>query len=139
MKTILIFISVLLFTFNLSSQTQKYQLSTHILDITTGMPSANVQVILEKQSVEGEDWVKVDEKKTDENGRIGTFLALTENVDHEHAGVYRLTFFTRFYFESRSVKTFYPFIQVVFEIEGNSHYHVPITLSPYGYSTYRGS
>lgn len=139
MRNILVFISILFCSFQLSAQTQKYQLSTHILDITTGTPSANVLVMLEKQNDEGVGWEKLDEKKTDENGRIGTFLLLDENSKDKNAGIYRLTFFTQSYFESRAVKTFYPFVQVVFEIDGNTHYHVPITLSPYGYSTYRGS
>ena len=139
MRNILVFISILFCSFQLSAQTQKYQLSTHILDITTGTPSVNVSVLLEKQNQEKSEWQKIDEKKTDENGRIGSFLALDENLENENDGIYRLTFFTRSYFESRGIKTFYPFVQVVFEIEGNSHYHVPITLSPYGYSTYRGS
>ena len=139
MRNILIFILVGFCGFQLSAQSQKYQLITHILDITTGMPSVNVSVMLEKQNPENSGWQKIDERKTDENGRIGSFLTLDENLGNKNDGIYRLTFFTRSYFESRGIKTFYPFVQVVFEIEGNSHYHVPITLSPYGYSTYRGS
>ncbi|UZJ65512.1 hydroxyisourate hydrolase [Sphingobacterium sp. KU25419] len=54
-------------------------------------------------------------------------------------GVYKLTFLVADYFKSKQVTSFYPFIEVVFEIKDNKHYHVPITLSPFGYSTYRGN
>lgn len=54
-------------------------------------------------------------------------------------GIYKLTYHVGPYFEARKQDTFYPFVEVVFEIGDTSHYHVPITLSPYGYSTYRGN
>jgi 5-hydroxyisourate hydrolase len=138
MKRILALLIVIVAVLPLIAQTDKYQLSTHILDVTLGKPSANVTVVLEKQD-RNKEWMQIDEKVTDENGRIGNFLPLGNGVDNNNQGIYRLTFLTSPYFESHSVKTFYPFVQVVFEITDTSHYHVPITLSPYGYSTYRGS
>ncbi len=112
-----------------------FQLSSHILDITTGKPAANVQIILSRMD-EKKNWIVVEEKQTDSNGRIKDFLKQTGK---SNAGIYKLTFHTAPYFKSLGQKSFYPFIEVVFELTDNEHYHVPITLSPYGYATYRGS
>lgn len=62
-----------------------------------------------------------------------------EESTTDHKGIYRLTYHVAPYFERLQQDSFYPFIEVVFEIKDGKHYHVPITLSPYGYSTYRGS
>ncbi len=112
-----------------------YQLSSHILDITSGKPAADVKITLSKQD-KNDQWMVVSEKYTDSNGRIKDFL---KQESKSHVGTYKLTFHTSSYFKKTGQKTFYPFIEVVFELSDNEHYHVPITLSPYGYSTYRGS
>ena len=116
-----------------------YQLSSHILDIVKGQPAQNVKVKLEKQLADGRGWIVVDEKTTNKEGRIADFLKVEDGKEDTNNGIYRLTFYTKPYFESQNISTFYPFIEVVFEVTGDTHYHVPITLSPYGYSTYRGS
>ena len=82
-------------------------------------------------------WAVVDRRTTDDNGRVKDFLEQKDGKDN--TGIYKLTFLTAPYFEAQKQESFYPFIDVVFRIKDNSHYHVPITLSPYGYSTYRGS
>lgn len=112
-----------------------FQLSSHILDVTQGMPASDVSIKLEKQHLPNQ-WILVDEKKTDDNGRITNFLPYTDKKNH---GIYKLTYFTAPYFKANNQKSFYPFIEVVFEILDEQHYHVPITLSPFGYSTYRGN
>lgn len=116
------------------AQQPKYQLSSHILDITKGLPAVDVKITLQKQTQENQ-WLMLSEKQTDKNGRVSDFLPQTEGVDN--AGVYKLKFFVAPYFESQQTETFYPFIEVVFEIKDDKHYHVPITLSAFGYSTYR--
>ncbi|MEN5233569.1 hydroxyisourate hydrolase [Sphingobacterium faecium] len=116
-------------------QAQTYQLSSHILDISTGLPAPEVPVKLAKWNEKDEIWTSVDQKNTDENGRIKDFLEQSKFT----AGIYKLTFLVADYFKSKNVTSFYPFIEVVFEIKDNKHYHVPITLSPFGYSTYRGN
>lgn len=123
---------------SLSSHAQeiKYQLSTHILDISQGHPSEGVKVRLEK--LVGNQWESISEGITNKDGRIGDFLKY-EAGNTDNKGVYRLTFFTKPYFEKNNLESFYPFIEVTFEIKDDMHYHVPITLSPFGYSTYRGS
>ncbi|MFD2247603.1 hydroxyisourate hydrolase [Pontibacter ruber] len=117
------------------AQNATYQLSSHILDISTGMPARGVPVELEKLDTKTQKWKQVDKKMTDENGRIKDFLT-TKNANE---GVYRLRFLVADYFKSKKTESFYPFIEVVFQIKDNDHYHVPITLSPYGYATYRGN
>ncbi|QEY26819.1 hydroxyisourate hydrolase [Neisseria zalophi] len=113
-----------------------YQLSTHILDIRKGKPASNVSVELYKMNAQGQ-WDEVGENKTDNNGRITNFLPLREGKDNK--GTYKLKFKTKEYFARDKVDNFYPFVEVSFELKDGNHYHVPITLSPFGYSTYRGS
>ena len=130
-------ILILLILFSAFIQAQeKYQLSSHILDISQGKPAPTVKIALSKQD-KNQNWVLIDEKYTDNNGRIKDFLKEESNKNNN--GVYKLTFYITPYFEKLKQKTFYPFIEVVFEIKDNQHYHIPITLSPYGYSTYRGN
>lgn len=117
------------------AQESSYQLSSHILDITRGKPASNVKISLYKQHTDGK-WLMVEEKLTDENGRVKDFL---KEDGTEHDGIYKLVYHVKPYFDLLGQETFYPFIEVVFELKGRTHYHVPITLSPYGYSTYRGN
>ena len=83
------------------------------------------------------NWTLVQKEKTDDNGRIKTFLERRLNKDC--TGIYKLVFLTEPYFKSLNEETFYPHIEVVFNLASSSHYHVPITLSNFGYSTYRGN
>ena len=136
MKKYLTIVSCVLLTSLVWSQQKKFQLSSHILDITNGLPAAGVKVTLSKQKNESQ-WIEIEQKITDTNGRISDFLEKENNKNNN--GIYKLTFYTNPYFEQQGLKTFYPFIEVVFEIESEEHFHVPITLSPFGYSTYRGS
>ncbi|MGM5630661.1 hydroxyisourate hydrolase [Apibacter raozihei] len=137
MKKKLFLLILCVFTYlSIYSQEQKFQLSTHILDITSGTPASNVLVNLDRLTPDGE-WVFINKLYTEANGRINSFLPLFS--ENGNPGLYRLTFYTESYFKSKNTETFYPYIQIVFEIKDNKHYHVPITLSPYGYSTYRGS
>lgn len=103
--------------------------------MNTGTPASEVKITLSKKS-KGDTRTIIDEKLTDTNGRIKDFL---KQDGRDTSGIYKLTFHTNPYFASLGQKWFYPFIEVVFEIVGNEHYHVSITLSPFGYSTYRGS
>lgn len=117
------------------AQKANYQLSSHILDINRGQPATGVKISLSKLQ-DNQTWQLIEEKLTDENGRVKDFL---KEGSKNHRGIYKLTYHIAPYFESLSQPTFYPFIEVVFEIKDDKHYHVPITLSPYGYSTYRGN
>ncbi|WP_201512612.1 hydroxyisourate hydrolase [Psychrobacter alimentarius] len=110
-----------------------YQLSSHVLDISTGKPAPNINIKLMVQ--DNGNWKLLDTKTTDEGGRVNDFLP--NNSDHD--GVYKLIFETTPYFSKQGVDSFYPYVEVNFKINDDNHYHVPITLSPYGYSTYKGS
>ena len=111
-------------------------LSTHVLDATTGRPAAGVAVRLERGGDGG--WVPASRGQTDADGR----LRLTRDggaADFE-PGVYRITFATGAYFTARGTASFYPEVTITFEMtEPGGHYHVPLLLSPFAYSTYRGS
>lgn len=98
-------------------------------------PAANVVITLYKKD-QNDNWMQIDERRTDRNGRVGDFLQLGKT---SHTGQYKLVFQTSQYFAAAGQKSFYPYIEVVFELTDDQHYHVPITVSPFGYSTYRGS
>ena len=112
-----------------------YQLSSHILDVSKGMPAPGVTIKLEKFDKENAVWTFVEDKVTDKNGRVPDFLS----NDKSNLGIYKLTYFTSDYFKKMNTESFYPWVEVVFELKDGEHYHVPITLSAYGYSTYRGN
>ncbi len=111
-------------------------ITTHILDTSRGRPAPGVPVVLEHQQPGGE-WIRVGDGHTDADGRLGSLLA---DGDRPAPGAYRLTFDTHHYFAALDVRAFYPDVTVTFEIDdAGAHYHVPLLLSPFGYSTYRGS
>jgi 5-hydroxyisourate hydrolase len=104
-------------------------LSTHVLDAVSGRPAGAVAVTLTDAG-----GTTLATAATDEDGRIASI------ADPLPCGVYRLTFDTRTYFAEREAPTFYPEVVIVFEITGaDDKCHVPLLLSPYAYSTYRGS
>jgi 5-hydroxyisourate hydrolase len=110
-------------------------ISTHILDTAKGKPAARVSIVLERREASGE-FVELGRGLTDNDGRQKTLLGDTALT----AGVHRLTFDTGGYFAQSGERCFYPSVTVLFEIlDPAQHYHVPILLSAYGYSTYRGS
>jgi 5-hydroxyisourate hydrolase len=111
-------------------------LSTHVLDATTGRPAAGVQVRLERAGDHG--WVPAGQGQTDGDGRLR--LAGDGGSADFEPGVYRITFATGPWFTARGAASFYPEVTITFEITArDEHYHVPLLLSPYAYSTYRGS
>lgn len=114
-------------------QNRDCQLSTHILDIGLGKPATGVTIYLYRMDADG-GWSEVDKGVTDANGRISDFLPGKGND-----GVYKLRFETEPYFQSQNLPTIYPFVEVVFKVEGDGHYHIPITMSANGYATYRGN
>lgn len=134
-KLILTSILALFSTVIFAQKNNNYQLSSHILDVSKGTPASGVTIKLEQYNEKTKLWSFVDEKQTDVNGRITDFL----NSQKSNFGIYKLTYFTADYFKKSGTDSFYPFIEVVFQIKDQNHYHVPITLSAYGYSTYRGN
>ncbi|MBI3005920.1 MAG: hydroxyisourate hydrolase [Ignavibacteriales bacterium] len=111
-------------------------ITTHVLNTSLGKPAAGITVILEMKGKTGE-WSKVASGTTDPDGRINSLFP--EGIPLER-GTYRLTFETATYFRSVGSESFYPYVQIAFEVnQSSAHYHVPLLLNPYGYSTYRGS
>ena len=110
-------------------------ISTHVLDTARGVPAAGVPVVLER--LESSGIHQISRAATDGDGRVRELVSPGAAVA---AGRYRLTFDTASYFGSLGIEAFYPSVAVVFEIRDVvQHHHVPLLLSPYGYSTYRGS
>ncbi|WP_120488543.1 hydroxyisourate hydrolase [Bergeyella cardium] len=138
MKKLLLVLFSVMYLGVYAQKNKNFQLSSHILDISTGRPAPQVEVELEKYNDISKQWVFITKKMTDNNGRITDFLPLIKGKNENH-GKYRLRFLTENYFTNQKTESFYPYIEVVFQIKNDEHYHVPITLSPFGYSTYRGN
>jgi 5-hydroxyisourate hydrolase len=111
-------------------------ISTHVLDMVRGKPAADVAVRLEKQNTSG-DWRVLVSARTDQDGRCAQLLPGGEELS---AGVYRLMFDTGSYHAAQKIDALYPVVEVTFRVrEGESRFHIPLLLSPNGYTTYRGS
>jgi 5-hydroxyisourate hydrolase len=111
-------------------------ITTHVLDTSTGRPAARVPILLE-QRLGANEWRMIGRGETDADGRARDLMPAGVSIG---PGPYRLTFDTRTYFEAQNSNAFYPEVIIVFEVApGEAHYHVPLLLSPFGYSTYRGS
>lgn len=107
-------------------------LSTHVLDLARGTGGTGVPVVLERQAAAS--WERVATATTDANGRVRDFPAAPEVAP----GIYRLRFDMTAY-PAPGSQPFFPEIVVVFRVGEAAHYHVPVVVSPYGYSTYRGN
>jgi 5-hydroxyisourate hydrolase len=110
-------------------------ITTHVLDTANGRPAAGVSVILEMRQMS--EWDPIGRGETDANGRLTT---LTDGCEIT-PGIYRLIFDTGDYHRDQAIGVpFFPEVTITFTVRDVSvHYHVPLLLSPYGYSTYRGS
>jgi 5-hydroxyisourate hydrolase len=109
-------------------------ITTHVLDTSRGRPAAGIGVVLEIQS--GGSWTELGRGVTNADGRLADLLPAGK-LD---PAIYRLRFDTAAYFKAQDVAFFYPYVAVVFEVrDPREHHHVPLLLSPFGYSTYRGT
>ena len=110
-------------------------LSVHVLNLQDGLPSPGVEVSLEKQ--DGAQWTRLNSASTNQDGRIPALYPEGKALDK---GVYRVTFKTGAWFKQHKTASFFPEVPVIFEADGTvPHYHIPLLLSPYGFSTYRGN
>jgi 5-hydroxyisourate hydrolase len=108
-------------------------LSTHVLDAVSGLPATRVRVTLDRRDADG--WQPLGEAVTDNDGRVRDLAP-----GGLGAGVHRLVFATGAYFTATSQTGFYPEVSIIFEVtDPGRHYHVPLLLSPFAFSTYRGS
>lgn len=110
------------------------QLTTHVLDTSIGRPGKGISICLQ-MPVNG-NWQTIAQGITNVDGRIGDLLPSQKILSD---GNYKLVFDTKNYFASQKTKSFYPEVEIQFTITDDSHYHVPLLINPFGYSTYRGS
>lgn len=110
-------------------------LSVHVLNLESGLPSQDVVVTLEQQQKDG--WKQLNQGTTNQQGRITALYPADQKLAK---GIYRVTFKTGDWFKAHKQPSFFPEVPVIFEVDGSvPHYHIPLLLSPYGYSTYRGN
>jgi 5-hydroxyisourate hydrolase len=110
-------------------------ITTHVLDTSRGRPASGVPVVLEIRSEAG--WREIGRAETDGDGRVRQLLPADSPLV---VGIYRLTFQVETYFQAQGIEGFYPEATIVFHVrDAAQHHHVPLLLSPFGYSTYRGS
>jgi 5-hydroxyisourate hydrolase len=115
--------------------TPSLSISTHVLDTSIGRPAAGIAIQLQRQSDAA--WIDVSNAVTDADGRVPALLPPSAPAA---AAGYRLTFDVGEYFRNRGLESFYERVSIEFVVRDTAaHYHVPLLLSPYGYSTYRGS
>ncbi|MEM7101706.1 MAG: hydroxyisourate hydrolase [Bacteroidota bacterium] len=110
------------------------QITTHVLDTSKGSPGKGIHLRLQSLSESG--WTTIGKGITNDDGRVSDLLPDEEILK---PGTYRMWFDTGAYFKAGHIKSFYPEVGIVFEVFDDSHYHVPLLLNPFGYSTYRGS
>ena len=110
------------------------QLTTHILDTTKGKPAQGVRISLHQQHEE--DWKEIGLGTTNNDGRVMDLLKKDALLS---LGIYKMRFETGEYFDKQGIQSFYPFVEIIFNITAQEHYHIPLLISPHGYSTYRGS
>jgi 5-hydroxyisourate hydrolase len=112
------------------------RISTHVLDTALGKPAARVPVRLEQREKDGR-WITLGSSSTNADGRCDQMLAQSQRVAE---GLYRLVFDTATYYGAQNVPGLYPVVEITFEArKGDSQFHIPLLLSPNGYTTYRGS
>ena len=110
------------------------QITTHILDTSKGKPAWGVAIKMYKKV--GTEWIQVAKGITNKDGRVSNLMIEDELLPY---GIYKLNFDTKHYFDALEIETLYPFVEIIFEIKTTEHYHIPLLLNPFGYSTYRGS
>ncbi len=112
------------------------RISTHVLDTARGGPAKDVPVRLEQREASG-NWLALSSARTDQDGRCAQLLSSDTVL---RAGLYRLTVDTATYFAAEKIDGLYPVVEITFQVrDGESHFHIPLLLSPNGYTTYRGS
>ena len=110
------------------------QITTHVLDVSAGRPGRDIGIRLMNKP--GKDWQTIAQGITNSDGRVSDLLPSGKILT---PGIYKMVFETGNYFSDQKIKTFYPSVEILFSVFDDAHYHVPLLISPFGYSTYRGS
>jgi 5-hydroxyisourate hydrolase len=109
------------------------QITTHVLDINKGKPAWGIAIVLYEQIAH--EWFEIAKGMTNKEGKLTNLL----QDDIELAmGIYKMAFDIKNYFNSDDIEAFYPVIEIIFEVKTIEHYHIPLIIGPFGYSTYRG-
>jgi 5-hydroxyisourate hydrolase len=111
------------------------QITTHVLDTAKGLPAEGITISLQRP-IGKDQWEHITSGTTNSDGRVANFMTDDQVIT---PGIYRMLFDTKAYFEQNNTQGFYPEVPIIFEITDTEHYHIPLLLSPFGYSTYRGS
>ncbi|EPQ30205.1 uncharacterized protein PFL1_02321 [Pseudozyma flocculosa PF-1] len=118
-------------------------ITCHVLDASLGRPASGITAILSRLSHDGQSATVISTGETNHDGRIPALVpdSAKEALQWSQGGTFRITFRTKEYFDRTGRQSFYPFVDVNFTIPANpeGHYHVPLLLSPFSYTTYRGS
>lgn len=109
------------------------QITVNVVDTFSGKPIPRLRVFIYKG--ENDEWTEISWGVTDPSGKITDLLPSDLTLQK---GIYKLRFDTKDYFDNLKVPTFYPYVEIVIDIVSDEHYHVPLLMGPFGYSTYRG-
>lgn len=109
------------------------QVTTHVLDTSRGKPAWGITVLLYQKV--GREWIQYAKGITGKDGRVTNLLTEDQKLP---LGIYKLTFDTLSYFDTMDIECFYPTVEITFDIKMVEHYHIPLLVSPFSYSTYRG-
>ena len=110
------------------------QVTTHVLDTSKGKPAWGISIVLYEQIAH--EWFEIAKAITNKEGRVTNLLQEGQELA---LGIYKMAFDIKHYFNADDIETFYPMVEIIFEINTIGHYHIPLLVSPFGYSTYRGS
>ena len=110
------------------------QMTTHVLDTAVGLPGKNISIRL--QAKRNNVWQTIAQGITNADGRIPDLLPQEKSLKPD---TYKMVFDTGSYYATQNLKTFYPEVEILFNTFDETHYHVPLLVNPFGYSTYRGS
>lgn len=113
---------------------KKSPITTHVLDTASGKPAEGVHIELYMQTHSG--WQLLASSQTDEDGRVSQWLNGTTALE---TATYKIIFKLSAYWEKQQQQAFYPYVEVCFNLTDAPHHHIPLLVSPFGYSTYRGS
>jgi 5-hydroxyisourate hydrolase len=109
------------------------KITSHVLDTSKGKPAEGIRATLYRGG--NDEWTELIMGITNSDGRINLF----STDEPLQSGIYKIRFETKDYFDKNQIPTFYPYVEIIFDIRTEEHYHIPLLLNPFGYATYRGS
>lgn len=108
------------------------QVTTHVLDTSKGRPAWGVSIVLYEKIAD--EWFELAKGITNNEGKV---MKLLDDDDDLLPGIYKISFDVKHYFNSDDIHTFFPFVEIIFEVTTRASFHIPLLISPFGYTTYR--